>query len=459
MPNPQGKNGRGVVSPPDAIIRPLVEQYVANGYSNQEIISCLQAHQETSKLSLLKKRCSQWGVISAHGQAHIIESIGPAIERVCQQFPKQGSHDMKQTLRQEEHIMVPRDLILQYMNLHHPDEVQCWKSCQLKRSTFWTAGLHDIWVFDQHDKWHHFQLFLHVGIKPFSGWILWLKIWWTNHNPCLICGWYCDTVQNLGAMPLVTQSDLGTENNGIMNGHTMLHHLQDPGLACTPQHKFRGDHRNIKPENFWSQLCHHWTLGFEDILDFGLSAGIYNPDDALERLVFHFVFILWLQHELDLFANKFNNTKPHFNMHKILPHGRPNDIFDCPEKFDCRDFSVSCLETYTPSDHPIFLLVPQEFSQQATAFMSELGHTVLTHDNIWDTYSGEDPIQSVITAQPKIPCDGEKLIGSEEMDVLNLLPFVEGAEYHVPTGESAAVNSSDEESDFYEFTWTDEEAI
>jgi hypothetical protein len=36
-------------------------------------------------------------------------------------------------------------------------------------------------------------------------------------------------------MPLATQSDPGTENNGIANGHTMLRHLQDPGLARTLQ--------------------------------------------------------------------------------------------------------------------------------------------------------------------------------------------------------------------------------
>jgi hypothetical protein len=163
-------------------------------------------------ISLLKKHRSQWGLKSSRGQAHTIDSIGPAIEHVRKRFPKQGSHDMKQTLLQEEHIMVSRlfniilllqaythcmvfrDLILQYMNLHHPDEVQVRKSRQLKRSTYWTAGLHNIWVFDQHDKWRHFQLFLHVGIEPFSGHILWLKIWWTNRNPHLICSWYCDTV-------------------------------------------------------------------------------------------------------------------------------------------------------------------------------------------------------------------------------------------------------------------------
>lgn len=85
------------------------------------------------------------------------------------------------------------------------------------------------------------------------------------------------------AMPLVTQSDPGTENNGIANGHTMLRHLQDPALTQTLQHKFKGKHRNIKPEIFWSQLYCCWAPGFEDILDFGLNNGIYDPDDALEK--------------------------------------------------------------------------------------------------------------------------------------------------------------------------------
>jgi hypothetical protein len=126
-------------------------------------------------------------------------------------------------------------------------------------------------------------------------------------------------------------------------------------------------------------------------------------------------------------------------------------------------------QTYAPSDHPVFLLVPREFSQQAMTFMSELGHTVLTHQNIWDVYADllmcfraiedEDHIQGVITAQPKIPCDGEKLIGSKDMDVLDLLPFVEGAGYGPPVHGATADNSLDEESDFYEFVWTDDKGV
>ncbi|OAX31571.1 hypothetical protein K503DRAFT_812150 [Rhizopogon vinicolor AM-OR11-026] len=145
---------------------------MASGYSNPEIISHLRGYHDTSEfnvsLSLLKKCRSYWGLKSSYGQAHAVESIGPPIERVRKRFPKQGSHDMKQTLLQEEHIMVSRELILRYMNVHHPNEVQDRKSRQLKRGAYWTAGLHDIWVFDQHDKWRRFQLLLHVGIKPFS---------------------------------------------------------------------------------------------------------------------------------------------------------------------------------------------------------------------------------------------------------------------------------------------------
>ncbi|KAH9915480.1 hypothetical protein B0H21DRAFT_664705, partial [Amylocystis lapponica] len=123
-------------------------------------------------------------------------------------------------------------LILEYMNMHHPTEVEARKGRRLVRKQFWTSGVNDVWCMDQHDKWRKFELYLHIGMEPFSGRILWLKIWWTNRNPRLICGWYCDTVQSLGGrIPLLTQSDLGTENNGIANAQTVLRHRLDPSLS------------------------------------------------------------------------------------------------------------------------------------------------------------------------------------------------------------------------------------
>lgn len=87
-------------------------------------------------------------------------------------------------------------------------------------------------------------------------------------------------------MPLLTQSDPGPENYGIANAQTTLRQLQDPLLPESLQHQFKGDKLSVKPEIFWSQLRRRFTPGYEDLLDFGVNSGLYDPDDTLERCIF-----------------------------------------------------------------------------------------------------------------------------------------------------------------------------
>lgn len=87
------------------------------------------------------------------------------------------------------------------------------------------------------------------------------------------------------AMPMVTQSDPGTENNGIANGHTLLRHYHDPALVGTLQHRWMSRKKNVKPEAAWSQLRRRWTPGFEDVLDRGVNAGLYDNEDHLQVYV------------------------------------------------------------------------------------------------------------------------------------------------------------------------------
>lgn len=164
-------------------------------------------------------------------------------------------------------------------------------------------------------------------------------------------------------MPLITQSDHGTENYGIANAQTTLRHLQDPSLDATLQHKFRGNKGNIKPEIAWQRLRTVWTSGFEDTMMKGLIEELYNPDiplqrcvpfirsqqrtdgylickRALSRLVFHYLFIPWLQSKLDTYRTEANDTRPRYNRHKVLPLGRPVEIFENPEEYGTLDFGV-----------------------------------------------------------------------------------------------------------------------
>ncbi|KZT49991.1 hypothetical protein CALCODRAFT_445088, partial [Calocera cornea HHB12733] len=109
---------------------------------------------------------------------------------------------------------------------------------RLRHSVHWTAGLHEVWLADQHDKWKRFGLFLHVGVENFSNYLLWLKVWWTNLNPRLIASFYLEAARKLSGIPLLTQSDPGTENNGMANCQTMLRHQLDPSLWDALQHQW-----------------------------------------------------------------------------------------------------------------------------------------------------------------------------------------------------------------------------
>ncbi|KAJ7229891.1 hypothetical protein GGX14DRAFT_344175, partial [Mycena pura] len=129
-----------------------------------------------------------------------------------------------------------------------------------------------------------------------------------NSNPRLILYYYLKVVEEIRAMSLVTQSDPGTENYGIANGHTMLRHLHDPSLARTLQHRWMRQKKNVMPEIAWSQLRRRFTPGFEDILDVGIEKGWYDPGILLEALTFRWVFIPWLQCEFDAYRKRVNNT-------------------------------------------------------------------------------------------------------------------------------------------------------
>jgi hypothetical protein len=116
---------------------------------------------------------------------------------------------------------------------------------------------------------------------------------------------------------------------------------------------------NVKPEAFWSHLRATWVPGFENLLDYGLDNGIYDPNEPLERCVLYTLFypkllssfifyrlvFLWIalpyfQAELDAQTQTFNATKRRADKHKVIPHGIPDLIAAKPEKHGTQDYKV-----------------------------------------------------------------------------------------------------------------------
>ena len=83
-------------------------------------------------------------------------------------------------------------------------------------------------------------------------------------------------------MPLVTQSDLGSENYGVANAQSVLRQWHDPNLKGTVQHRWMCHKKNVMPEITWSQLRCRFTPGFETILEEGVTKGWYDINRPLD---------------------------------------------------------------------------------------------------------------------------------------------------------------------------------
>ena len=84
-------------------------------------------------------------------------------------------------------------------------------------------------------------------------------------------------------MPLVTQSDHGSENYGPANCQTATRHRLDPSLIKTHQHRWKNHTQNVKPEAVWSQMRRNFFPRIETALEAGVIQDLYHINNPLEK--------------------------------------------------------------------------------------------------------------------------------------------------------------------------------
>ncbi|CAK5263853.1 unnamed protein product [Mycena citricolor] len=381
-------------------LQSAIEYYWKMKRNDKFILEQLKKHHiDLSRYGLeikaFRKIREHFGFFRVRKQGHTVETIGDAVARIRVIYPKAGGRDMVNLLFNEENMMVSSGIVMEFFHRFEPDLVRERCHGHFKRKQFWAAGVNNLWAVDQHDKWKYkFGLALHTGIDPFIGYIHWMKIWWNNSNPCLILSYYLDAIQELQFIPLVSQSDPGSETVRIANGHTTLRHLHDPNLAGTSQHRYMRKKKNVMPEITWSMMRRRFTPGFENILDEGVNNGWYDTGNLLQALVFRWVFIRWLQAELEGYQNRVNMTAKRQDRNKILPHGVPQHMLEYPEEYAVLDFKIkvqqqhidAVRQEYASPDHDIFNLVPPDFDALISGFYQEIGKPAVNRETCWEIY-------------------------------------------------------------------------
>ncbi|KAG2079558.1 uncharacterized protein F5147DRAFT_784967 [Suillus discolor] len=280
--------------------------------------------------------CEIAGAGNEPGNNNILSSPSNSMSgRFDNDFPTEVPRPSDETLRQQFSFHVPRELIAKLLKITEPTAVEARRCGRLKRRRFWCAGVNDVWPQDQHDKWLRFGLVDQQESTPY----------------CL------DTTLTVAEN---LESNPGSENFAVANAQTMIRHRLDPALNGTLQHCWMQKHQNIKPEIMWSVLRRDFAPGFENILEEGVTRGLYDIHNTLQSYVFRWLAIPWLQAELDAWAHRRNHNAPHRDKNKILPHGIPAIICVKPHEFNSLDFKVPVPSVlfdeveaiYAPSDHP-----------------------------------------------------------------------------------------------------------
>ncbi|KAI9437089.1 hypothetical protein BJY52DRAFT_1130177, partial [Lactarius psammicola] len=383
---------------PNDVLQPILELYFHLGMSDKDIATSVMDHFDPARYGIsvytVRRRRKDWGLESTRRQKHTVQTIAAFVDDIKKRFPNRGAETIRKALLLENKIHVSRPIIAEYLRQSEPDAVDAWRYKRFKRWNFIAIGPNEMWSLDQHDKFKRYGLFFHVGLDPFPGVIHWCKVWWTVRNPKLIARFYLDTARSIGGIPLITQSDPGTENINVAYAHTALRHQMEPSLDGSIQHWWFRKHGNIKPEIHWSIFRRDWAVGFQALLNKGVNSGYYDIGDPLECLVFHFVFIPFIQREIDAWVHQCNWTQCRSDRKKVLPKGIPMIILQKPHKWKAADYKIpvppevldEIEKKYTPPNDPVFELVPCEFAVHANAVWTAMGSPQPQFHNAWEIY-------------------------------------------------------------------------
>lgn len=392
---------------------PLVKQLFDDGKSDVQIVKWILGTPEYHGLTLstksIQRSRQRQGLKNSWNAKHTPATVAPLFEKLRSEFPTMGAGRMKAILQTQDGIRVPQKMLLEHMRNVEPEATAARKSSRLHRRRQYIAGVNVTWSMDQHDKWQSYGLRLHAGLDICSGYILWARVWWNNRNPNLIASYYLDAIDIAHGIPLLTQSDGGTENFNIAKAQTAMRQILDPSLVGSIQHRWMGARFNTPPETFWSGLRLTWTRGYEDLFELGVAQQWYDLSNALHRMLFRWLAVPWLQEQLDRFIRTLNLTKKRRDKNKVLPQGRaPQDIFLRPEDSDVLDFKVdvdqATLDTirqrYADPEHPVFQLTPPDFDVALHALMDGLGNPTITRESFWDIYN--NLLQQLLMGDPAI---------------------------------------------------------
>ena len=178
---------------------------------------------------------------------------------------------------------------------------------------------------------------IHGCVDGFSRRVMWLKVSSTNNDPRVIAQYFLDCVSALKVCPTVLRTDCGTENGSMAAIQSILRRAHNDSQACS-SHRYGTSIANQRIECWWSHFRRGrigFLIGqFKDLVD----AGYLNLHNRTDIACCRYVFMDYIQRELDAIAAYWNTHSIRRSRQQPSVGGIPDELFFLPERSGVRDF-------------------------------------------------------------------------------------------------------------------------
>lgn len=250
-----------------------------------------------------------------------------------------GYRAMTQRLCKVYKLTVKQKTVLKMLREIDPEGVAGRLRHRLKRRAYNIKGPNELWGCDGHDKLKRYGFAIHGCIDVWSRKLMWLTAATSNNNPEIIGYYYLQAIKKYKCLPSILRSDFGTENTLIKDLQQALRSGHDDANSGEKSFLLGKSTHNQRIESFWRQLKRLMGSFYMNLFKTMMDNGILDIKNPMHIECLRFSFGELVQQDL-------YNVRKEWNDHRIrnqnslnIRGGKPNILFNCPERFggvDCK---------------------------------------------------------------------------------------------------------------------------
>ena len=320
----------------------LITSYFNLGYSQTEIVSAL-ALIHSIQLSvrhlrrILKKLSLQRKRLSVDYEADIDRVIEAILKETSGSGCCLGYKSMWRRLVHNYGLCVKRQTVVELMWLIDPEGMEKRKAKRLVRRAYFVPGPNFLFHIDGYDKLKPYGFAIHGCIDGFSRRIMWLKVGSSNNDPRVIAKYFLQCIEEVGGVPTLICSDMGTENATIKLLQAFFRTGDGDRFAGINSFIMGKSTANQRIESWWSILrkkgVQFWMSFFKD-----LRACDLFRDDIIHQECARLCFMDILQNELQCVVQEWNTHIIHTKKGVDAPSGKPDVMYRMPELYDTHSY-------------------------------------------------------------------------------------------------------------------------